>query len=136
MLVMRFLCFLLLASITFADEQLGRVLTALKQSPLADNTLVVLWSDHGWHLGEKTKYGKTDLWEESDRVPFMVRVPGMTPTDFKCDGVVNLLDMYPTLVELCGLEDLGPIELELVEGATRLGVGSLLGRHGGRPFWS
>jgi arylsulfatase A-like enzyme len=49
------------------------------------------------------KYGKTDLWEESARVPFIVSVPGMTPAGFKCDGVVNLIDMYPTLVELCGL---------------------------------
>jgi arylsulfatase A-like enzyme len=63
----------------------------------------VLWGDHGWHLGEKLKYGKTDLWEESNRVPLIVRVPGLTPNGFKCDGVVNLLDMYPTLIELCGL---------------------------------
>jgi arylsulfatase A-like enzyme len=92
-----------LANISYVDHCLGVLFDALKKSQHADNTILMLWGDHGWHLGEKTKYGKTDLWEESDRVPFMVRVPGMTPADVKCDGVVNLLDMYPTLVELCGL---------------------------------
>ena len=79
------------------------LLDALEKSKYADNTIIMIWGDHGWHLSEKMKYGKTDLWEESDRVPFIVRVPGLTPPGFKCEGVVNLLDMYPTLVELCGL---------------------------------
>ena len=92
-----------LANISYVDHCLGMLFDELQESKYADNTIIMLWGDHGWHLGEKMKYGKTDLWEESDRVPFMVRVPGMTPADFKCDGVVNLLDMYPTLVELCGL---------------------------------
>jgi arylsulfatase A-like enzyme len=76
---------------------------ALEKSKYGENTIIMLWGDHGWHLGEKMKYGKTDLWEESARVPFIVRVPDLTPGNIKCDGVVNLLDMYPTLVELCGL---------------------------------
>ena len=92
-----------LANVSYVDHCLGVVFDALKKSKYADNTIVMIWGDHGWHLGEKMKYGKTDLWEESARVPFFVRVPGMTPADFKCEGVVNLLDMYPTLVELCGL---------------------------------
>lgn len=92
-----------LASISYVDHCLGVLFDALEKSKVADNTIIVLWGDHGWHLGEKMKYGKTDLWEESDRVPLLVRVPGVTPSDFKCDGVVNLLDLYPTLVELCGL---------------------------------
>jgi arylsulfatase A-like enzyme len=92
-----------LANISYVDHCLGVLFDALQKSKYAENTIIMLWGDHGWHLGEKTKYGKTDLWEESDRVPFMVRVPGMTPADFKCEGVINLLDMYPTLVELCGL---------------------------------
>jgi len=92
-----------LANISYVDHCLGMLFDALQKSKYADNTIIMLWGDHGWHLSEKMKYGKTDLWEESDRVPFIVRVPGMTPADFKCDGVVNLLDMYPTLVELCGL---------------------------------
>lgn len=92
-----------LASISYVDYCLGVLFDALNNSKYADNTIIMLWGDHGWHLGEKLKYGKTDLWEESDRVPFIVRVPGMTPPGVKCDGVVNLLDMYPTLIELCGL---------------------------------
>jgi arylsulfatase A-like enzyme len=92
-----------LANISYVDHCLGVLFDALQKSKYADNTILMLWGDHGWHLSEKMKYGKTDLWEESDRVPFIVRVPGMTPANVKCDGVVNLLDMYPTLVELCGL---------------------------------
>ena len=92
-----------LANISYVDHCLGVLFEALKKSKYADNTIIMLWGDHGWHLGEKLKYGKTDLWEESDRVPFIVSVPGLTPPGFKCDGVVNLLDMYPTLIELCGL---------------------------------
>ncbi len=92
-----------LANISYVDHCLGVVFDALIKGKYADNTIVMIWGDHGWHLSEKMKYGKTDLWEESARVPFIVRVPGMTPADFKCEGVVNLIDMYPTLVELCGL---------------------------------
>ena len=94
-----------LASIYFADTMLGRVMEALEKGPNADNTIVVLWSDHGWHLGEKQKYGKTQLWQESCRVPLMVKVPGVTPNNKKSMGVVNLIDMYPTLLDLCGLPE-------------------------------
>ena len=92
-----------LANISYVDYCLGVVFDALAKSKYADNTIIMLWGDHGWHLSEKMKYGKTDLWEESCRVPLLVSVPGITKPDFKCEGVVNLLDMYPTLVELCGL---------------------------------
>ncbi len=92
-----------LANISYVDHCLGIVFDALRNSKYADNTIIMLWGDHGWHLSEKLKYGKTDLWEESARVPFIVRVPGVTKPGIKCAGVVNLLDMYPTLVELCGL---------------------------------
>ena len=92
-----------LANISYVDYCLGVVFDALAKSKYADNTIIMLWGDHGWHLSEKMKYGKTDLWEESCRVPLLVSVPGVTTPDFKCEGVVNLLDMYPTLVELCGL---------------------------------
>ena len=67
-----------LANISYADHCLGLVFDALAKSKYADNTIVMIWGDHGWHLGEKLKYGKTDLWEESDRVPFIVSVPGVT----------------------------------------------------------
>jgi arylsulfatase A-like enzyme len=92
-----------LANISYVDYCLGVIFDALAKSKYADNTIIMLWGDHGWHLTEKMKYGKTDLWEESCRVPLLVSVPGVTKPDFKCEGVVNLLDMYPTLVELCGL---------------------------------
>ena len=92
-----------LASITFADECVGVLLDGLAKSKYAANTIVMIWGDHGWHLGEKQKYSKTLLWQESCRVPLMVKVPGVTPTNKRCHGVVSLIDMYPTLVQLCGL---------------------------------
>ena len=92
-----------LATITFIDDCIGVLLDGLNNSKYADNTIVMLWGDHGWHLGEKQKYGKTQLWQEATRVPFMVKVPGVTKNNSKTDGVVNLIDMYPTLLELCGL---------------------------------
>ena len=92
-----------LAAITFVDDCVGVLLDALANSEYAENTIVMIWGDHGWHLGEKLKYGKTMLWQESCRVPFMVKVPGVTPANKTCYGLVNLIDMYPTLLELCGL---------------------------------
>ena len=92
-----------LAATSYADACVGVLLDALETSKYGDNTIVMIWGDHGWHLSEKLHYGKTTLWEESARVPFLVSVPGLTTGGTKCDGVVNLLDMYPTLIELCGL---------------------------------
>lgn len=92
-----------LATVSFVDDCLGILLDGLKNSQHADNTIVVLFGDHGWHLGEKLKYGKTLLWQESTRVPMLFKVPGVTPNDKRCDGVVNLIDLYPTLADLCGL---------------------------------
>jgi arylsulfatase A-like enzyme len=92
-----------LAAASYADACVGVLLNALEESRYGDNTIVMIWGDHGWHLAEKLHYGKTRLWEESARVPFLVSVPGTTPGGSSSDGVVNLLDMYPTLVELCGL---------------------------------
>ena len=94
-----------LATITFVDDCIGVLLDGLAKSKYADNTIVVLWGDHGWHLGEKQKYGKTQLWQESCRVPLMVKVPGITPNNKRCNGLVNLIDLYPTLVELCDLPE-------------------------------
>ena len=92
-----------LATITFVDECLGVLLDGLEKSPYANNTIVILWGDHGWHLGEKQKYGKTQLWQESCRVPLMIKVPGVTSKKKRCDGIVNLIDIYPTLLDLCNL---------------------------------
>ncbi|MEM7698922.1 MAG: sulfatase-like hydrolase/transferase, partial [Verrucomicrobiota bacterium] len=91
-----------LASITYADAQLGRVLNALDASGATDNTVVVLWSDHGWHLGEKNHWHKTTLWEEATRVPFVISAPGFEPA--LCARAVSLVDLFPTLNELCELE--------------------------------
>lgn len=91
-----------LACVTFADECLGRVLDALDRSPYRDNTIVVLWSDHGWHHGEKLHWEKVGLWEEATHCVLMLSAPGSKPGQ-RCAAPVNLMDLYPTLVELCGL---------------------------------
>ncbi len=92
-----------LASITFADAQLGRLLDALEKSDYADNTIIVFLSDHGWHLGEKEHWRKFALWEEASRVPLIVYAPGISKENSVSERTVNLLDIYPTLVGLCGL---------------------------------
>ena len=91
-----------LASTTFADAQVGRLMAALDASPYAQNTIVVLWSDHGFHLGEKQRWAKQSLWERSTRVPFIVCRPGERKPQ-RCSSPVELLSIYPTLVSLCGL---------------------------------
>jgi arylsulfatase A-like enzyme len=93
-----------LACIRFADHQVGRVLGALDESPYRNNTIVVLWSDHGYHLGEKNTFQKQSLWERSSHVPLVFAGPGIRGGT-RCDRVVSLLDLYPTLVELCGLPE-------------------------------
>ena len=97
-----------LASISFADAKLGQILDALDKSPHAKNTIIVLWSDHGWHLGEKDHWHKSTLWEEATRIPFIVSGPGIPPG--RCDRPVNLIDLYPTLIELCGLEPIPSLD--------------------------
>jgi choline-sulfatase len=92
-----------LACTSFVDSQVGRVLQALEKSGKADNTIVVLWSDHGWHLGEKLITGKNTLWDRSTRVPLIFAGPGVAAGG-RCEQPAELLDMYPTLSELCGLE--------------------------------
>jgi arylsulfatase A-like enzyme len=90
-----------LACVHWADEQIGRVLNALDESPHADNTIIVLYADHGYHLGEKQRWSKFSLWERTTRVPFIVSIPGgMTGRSTK---PVELLSIYPTLIDLCGL---------------------------------
>jgi len=91
-----------LACISFTDSQVGRLLDALETSGRADDTIVVLWSDHGWHLGEKGITGKTTLWDCSTRVPLIYAGPGIA-AGIRSDQPVELLDIYPSLAELCGL---------------------------------
>ena len=93
------------ACASFADAQIGRVLDALDKSPRGKETIVVLWSDHGFHLGEKDHIEKFALWEKSNHVPFIVVAPGTTKPNSTCDHPVDLSVLYPTLLELCGLPD-------------------------------
>ncbi len=92
-----------LASVTFSDANMGRVLEALDNSPHRDNTIVVLISDHGFHLGEKQNWTKATLWEEATDSVMMFRVPGVTQPNQVCTHPVSLLDIYPTLVDLVGI---------------------------------
>ncbi|MEM9187437.1 MAG: sulfatase [Planctomycetota bacterium] len=92
-----------LASIAFVDAQVGKVLDALAASDAAENTVVVLWSDHGFHLGTKERWGKRSLWESSTRVVLTIKGPGIRGEQ-RCDEPVGLIDLYPTLCELCGIE--------------------------------
>ncbi|QDT10841.1 sulfatase-like hydrolase/transferase [Stieleria marina] len=99
-----------LASIAFADAMVGRVLNSLEQGPNSDNTIVMLWSDHGWHLGEKQHWQKYTAWRSCSRVPLVVKVPsgttglpaGTQPGQ-RCDEPVSLASLYSTLTELAGL---------------------------------
>ena len=91
-----------LANISYADAMLGRVLDALEASPYADNTIVVLWSDHGYHLGEKGDWGKHTLWERTSKVPFIWAGPGVAKNKTS-EVTVSLIDLYPTFLDLCGL---------------------------------
>ncbi len=92
-----------LAAINYADFCVGRILNALEVSPFKDNTIVIVWGDHGWHLGEKLRYRKATLWEEATRVPFIIKVPGVTIPNSRSLRPVNLIDLYPTITELCNL---------------------------------
>ncbi|MGI9517493.1 MAG: sulfatase-like hydrolase/transferase, partial [Pirellulaceae bacterium] len=91
------------ACVSFVDAQVGRVLDELDRQGLADNTVVVLLGDHGYHLGEKSLWGKTTNFELDTRVPLIVRIPDMQHAGQQSDSLVELLDIYPTLVDLAEL---------------------------------
>ena len=112
-----------LACTSFVDSQVGRLLDALDEAGLSENTIVVLWGDHGWHLGEKGITGKNSLWERSTRVPLIIAGPGVS-NGGRCTQPAELLDLYPTLIDLCGLTprtDLEGISLrpQLNEASTK-----------------
>jgi arylsulfatase A-like enzyme len=99
-----------LASISFADAQVGAVLNALDRSGHADNTIVILWSDHGWHFGSKDHWHKQTLWEECTRIPFIVFVPEMDTGRRVCAQPVDMVNVFPTLLNLCGLPALDGLD--------------------------
>jgi iduronate 2-sulfatase len=94
-----------LACVAFADEQLGKVLDALEKSTYAKNTIIVFTSDHGFHLGEKNYNFKLTNWEVSTRIPFIVAAPSIAHKGVKCHHPVSLLDIYPSLIDLCNLPE-------------------------------
>lgn len=92
-----------LATIAFCDHQVGRLLDAWEKSPRRDSTVICLWSDHGWSLGEKSHWRKFALWEEPTRTVHIWKVPGVTPADVRCDRPVDYSSIYPTTLALAGI---------------------------------
>ncbi len=103
-----------LASVTYVDHEIGRLLDALDNSAIGDNTVIVLWSDHGWQLGEKEHWGKWTGWERSTKVPIIVSPPkrhaGRFAVGSSSAQPVGLIDLYPTLAELCNVEGPGSLD--------------------------
>ena len=104
-----------LACVTYVDHEIGRLLDALDESAYGENTVIALWSDHGWHLGEKQHWGKWTGWERSTRVPLIIVPPKRLAERFaaagsRCRQPVGLIDLYPTLVDLCDVD--APHELD------------------------
>ena len=99
-----------LAAIAYTDAMIGRLLEALDASAYASNTVIVLWGDHGWHLGEKHHWRKFALWEEATRAPLIWVVPGMTRPGSACHRTVDFMTIYPTLTDVCGITTPGHVE--------------------------
>lgn len=92
-----------LAACAYTDMNIGRLMDAFDKSAFKDNTIIVFWGDHGWHLGEKEHWRKFTLWEEATRAPLIWVAPGVTKPDSICDRTVDYMSIYPTLMDLCGL---------------------------------
>ena len=92
-----------LACIAFVDAQIGTVVNAINSSKFSDNTIIILVADHGWQMGEKEYLFKNSPWEESTRVPYIIKAPGYK-NGTKADHPVSLIDVFPTLQDLCGLK--------------------------------
>ncbi|MBI1373534.1 MAG: sulfatase-like hydrolase/transferase [Phycisphaera sp.] len=107
------------AAVSYSDAQVGKVLDALDTLGLADNTIVVVWGDHGWHLGDQTMWGKHSTFERAVRSTLIVRTPGMPNPGVATDAVVESVDLYPTLLSLCHIDK--PADLQL-DGADITGV--------------
>ena len=94
-----------LASVASVDDLVGEILETLQETELDKNTIVIFTSDHGWGNGEKDYLYKNSLWQESTRVPLIIRAPGVSKENKECEQPVSLVDLYPTLLDLCGLPD-------------------------------
>ncbi|MFO0911170.1 MAG: sulfatase [Isosphaeraceae bacterium] len=92
-----------LAAISYCDMLIGRLIDALDRSAYRDNTIIVFWGDHGWHLGEKHHWRKFALWEEATRAPLIWVAPGVTRPGGVCQRTVDFMSIYPTLTDLCGI---------------------------------
>lgn len=92
-----------LAASSYCDMLVGRLMEALDKSAYKDNTVIVFWGDHGWHLGEKEHWRKFALWEEATRAPLIWVAPGITKPDSVCERTVDFMSIYPTLMDLCGI---------------------------------
>ncbi|HEY1381186.1 MAG TPA: sulfatase [Gemmataceae bacterium] len=92
-----------LATISYCDMNIGRLMDAFDKSAYRDNTVIVFWCDHGWHLGEKHHWRKFALWEEATRSPLIWVVPGLTKPGSRCDRTVDFMTIYPTLCDVCGI---------------------------------
>jgi arylsulfatase A-like enzyme len=92
-----------LAAITFCDAMIGRLMDGFDKSAYKDNTIICLWSDHGWHLGEKEHWRKFALWEEATRAPFLMIAPGVTKSGGVCQRTTDYMNIYPTLCDLAGI---------------------------------
>lgn len=90
-----------LACVRYVDRQVGKVLDALESNGLADNTVVVVWGDHGWHLGESALWGKHTPFERANKSALIIRAPGVSKPGMTCNALVESIDLYPTLVDLC-----------------------------------
>jgi arylsulfatase A-like enzyme len=99
-----------LACITFSDAMVGRIIDALDRGPHRDDTIVVLWSDHGYHLGEKWHWHKQSLWHRATHVPLIVVAPGLTAPGTRCSRPVSLVDLYPTLTDLAGARPVAALD--------------------------
>jgi iduronate 2-sulfatase len=94
-----------LASVASVDDLVGEILETLQETALEKDTIVIFTSDHGWGNGEKDYLYKNSLWQESTRVPLIIRAPGVSKENKECEQPVSLVDLYPTLIDLCGLPD-------------------------------
>lgn len=109
-----------MASVRFMDQQVGRLLDALDRLKIRENTIVIFISDHGYNLGEHDCWSKVSLWEGSVRIPMIISYPGFKGKNgTSCESVTQLIDLYPTLTELCGLAEKQP---EILQGKSLAGI--------------